>query len=97
MKLSTDDIDHIATLARLELTTEEKARYAEQISVVLDYIEMLNEVETEDEVETCQVTGLEDVVREDVVEGCEESVRSKLIESFPDKVGSLLKVRAVFE
>ncbi|MFZ2190529.1 MAG: Asp-tRNA(Asn)/Glu-tRNA(Gln) amidotransferase subunit GatC [Candidatus Magasanikiibacteriota bacterium] len=97
MKLTTDQIEQIATLARLDLSEKEKAMYAEQLSVVLDYIEMLNEVNTDGVVETCQVTGLEDVVREDKVQEASEEIKQKLINSFPEKMGKLLKVKAVFE
>ena len=97
MKLTKEDIKRIADLARLKLTTKEKFLYAKQLTVVLDYIEMLNEVDTTDVPETCQVTGLQDVVREDVVESCDEETRKKLINQFPSKLGDLLKVKAVFK
>ncbi|HBB38192.1 MAG: Aspartyl/glutamyl-tRNA(Asn/Gln) amidotransferase subunit C [Candidatus Magasanikbacteria bacterium GW2011_GWD2_43_18] len=96
MKLDISDIEHIATLARLHLTDEEKERYADQLSAVFDYIGMLDEVDTTGVAETCQVTGLEDVVREDVASECDEETRKKIIAQFPAKVGNLLKVKAVF-
>ncbi len=96
MKLTPQEIEKIATLARLDLSAKEKKMYAEQLSVVFDYIEMLNEVNTDNVLETCQVTGLEDVVREDEVASWEEEDKKKLISSFPDKIGNLLKVKAVF-
>ncbi|MBI4426957.1 MAG: Asp-tRNA(Asn)/Glu-tRNA(Gln) amidotransferase subunit GatC [Candidatus Magasanikbacteria bacterium] len=96
MRLSVDQIEEIARLARLELSEKEKKIYAEQLSVVLDYMEMLNEVNTDGVEETCQVTGLEDVVRSDKVVECPPGVEEKIIGNFPEKVGNLLKVRAVF-
>jgi aspartyl-tRNA(Asn)/glutamyl-tRNA(Gln) amidotransferase subunit C len=96
MKLTTDQIEQISTLARLELTEKEKSMYAEQLSVVLDYIKMLDEVDTAGVEETCQVTGLEDVVREDIVVEASDETKKKLISQFPDKMGKLLKVKAVF-
>jgi aspartyl-tRNA(Asn)/glutamyl-tRNA(Gln) amidotransferase subunit C len=97
MKLTPEEIEQLAVLARLELTAKERKMYAEQISVVLDYMNILDEVDTTGAEETCQVTGLEDVVREDRVIGCEERTRAKLIEAFPEKQGDLLQVRGVFE
>jgi len=96
MKLTTKEIEQIATLARLELSEKEKKMYAEQLSVVLDYIDMLSEVNTDGIGETCQVTGLEDVVREDKVVSRSDDEKNKLINNFPEKVGKLLKVKAVF-
>ncbi len=97
MKLTKKDIEHIASLARLELSDKEKTTYAKQLSVVFEYVEMLNEVDTEGVEETCQVTGLDDVVREDVALACDEAVKKRIIAAFPEKTGDLLKVKAVFE
>lgn len=97
MKLTSDQVAQIANLARLSLTDQEKTRYAEQLSVIFDYIEILNEVDTSTVEETCQVTGLMDVVREDEAVSSDEVFRKKLIASFPEKSGDLLKVKAVFE
>ena len=94
--LSSEDIEYIATLARLALSKQEKKRYAEQLSAVFDSMQLLNEVDTADVAETCQVTGLEDVVREDIVLECSEETKKKLIAAFPEKLGQLLKVKAVF-
>jgi aspartyl-tRNA(Asn)/glutamyl-tRNA(Gln) amidotransferase subunit C len=46
MILTFAEVEHIAELARLELTEEELARYREQLSTVLDYFEQLQEVDT---------------------------------------------------
>jgi len=97
MKLTVQEIEQIAKLARLELSEDEKEMYAEQLSAVLDYIEILNEVDTEGVQETCQVTGLEDVVREDVERVKSNEEREKLRALFPERMGNLLKVKAVFE
>ena len=96
MSLTISDIEHIATLARISLTEEEKIMYAEQLSIVFDYIKQLDEVDTSAVEETTQVTGLENVVREDEVVDCDEKTRKKLREQFPDKLGELLKVASVF-
>jgi len=97
MKIDSQTIEDLATLSRLDLTPEEKNRYAEQISVILDYIEMLSEVDTEDVLETCQVTGLIDVTRADEPQECDEETREKLLACFPESQGRLLKVKAVFK
>lgn len=64
------NISHIAKLANLTLTDEEKERFTSQLSRVIDYIEKLNEVNTDNIPETSQVTGLENVFREDTLEEC---------------------------
>jgi len=46
MVLSLEEVEHIAELARLELTDEEKARYQEQLSAILDYAARLQALDT---------------------------------------------------
>jgi aspartyl-tRNA(Asn)/glutamyl-tRNA(Gln) amidotransferase subunit C len=96
MKLTTDQIEQIATLARLELSEQEKQMYADQLSVVFEYMELLNEVNVDGVEETTQVTGLEDVFREDEVDSADEATRQAILAEFSEKVGDLLKVRGVF-
>ena len=97
MKLTKQEIEDVAKLARLNLTEEEKENYAEQLSAVLGYVELLNEVDTEGIEETSQMIGLEDIVREDEVENCPEERRKKMIAPFPEEKDGLLKVHKVFE
>lgn len=59
------DVAHVAKLANLPLTAEEKKKFEGQLAETLDYISKLNEVKTEGVEPTSQVTGLENVTRED--------------------------------
>lgn len=68
MKLTQEQVEKLALLARLKLTPEEVERYAGQLTDILSYVEMLSEVDTEGVPETHQVTGLSNVVREDEVD-----------------------------
>jgi aspartyl-tRNA(Asn)/glutamyl-tRNA(Gln) amidotransferase subunit C len=68
MKLTKEDVKKIANLARLGLTDEEIERFAPQLTDILSYVALLDEVDTTGVPETCQVTGLASVSREDVVD-----------------------------
>ncbi len=46
MSLTIEEVDHIALLARLKLTDEEKERYRQQLSAILDYAGRLQQVDT---------------------------------------------------
>lgn len=46
MTLTLAEVEHIAQLARLELTAEEKTRYREQLSAILDYAASLQALDT---------------------------------------------------
>ena len=63
--LNSEQVQHIAKLARLGLTKEEGEKFARQLSEILAHMEMLNEVNTEKIEPTSQVTGLMNVTRED--------------------------------
>ena len=69
MALSLDQVRHIAQLARLGLTDEEVKKFSTQLTNILEYVDILSEVDTEGVEETSQVTGLTSVMREDRVEG----------------------------
>jgi len=63
--LNTDQVAHIAKLARLGLKGDEGEKFSRQLSDILGHMEMLNEVDTDKVEPTSQVTGLINVTRED--------------------------------
>jgi len=97
MKLTKEEVEKIALLARLGLTEEEKEKFSSQLSLILDYVEQLKEVDTDNVSPTAQVTGLENVSRSDVIETCDLETRDKLIKSAPVSERGLIKVKGVFE
>ena len=66
--LSIDDVRHIAQLANLSLTDEQIKVFTSQLTQVLDYINKIQQLDTQGVIETSQVTGLENIFREDVIE-----------------------------
>ncbi len=68
MKLTLQEVEHIARLARLALTDEEKAAYREQLSAVLAYVARLQEVDTGDIPPTSSVLPGQSPLRPDAVE-----------------------------
>ena len=66
MKISKEEIEHIAVLARLSLTEKEKELFGSQLSGILGSMEQLNELDTKDVEPTSHVLALENVMREDV-------------------------------
>ena len=96
MKLTKEEVEHIAYLARLGLTEEEKGKFTQQLSSILDYVEQLKEVDTSGVEPTAQVTGLENVLRDDAVEGCDSETRDELLKNVPEVEDDLIKARSVF-
>lgn len=96
MQLTPAQVDHIATLSRLSLTEEERTRFAEQLSSVLDYVGMLSKVPTDGVEPMNHSVALMNVFGADEPAPCDESVRAALLAGFPEREGDLLKVKAVF-
>lgn len=65
---SEKQVEHIAWLARIDLSEEEKKLFALQLSTILDYFHIIDKVDTEGVQPTLQVLNLVNVVREDTVE-----------------------------
>lgn len=65
MILSQKEVEHIAKLARLELTAEEKERYQQQLSAILDYAARLQELDTSGIAPTASVLADRSVLRAD--------------------------------
>jgi len=95
MKLTKQEIQHIADLARLELTNEELEKYGSQLSGVLNYIDELKEVDTANVAPTAQVTGLENIMRNDEVEEWPQDEVEAALAQAPEREGRLVKVKRV--
>ena len=67
MLISDAQVEHVAQLARLALSAEEKQRFTEQLNAILSYMEQLNEVPTEGVEPTAHVLDLVNVLRDDTV------------------------------
>jgi aspartyl-tRNA(Asn)/glutamyl-tRNA(Gln) amidotransferase subunit C len=63
--LSREQVLHVARLARLELTEDEQARMAEELSKVLDYMETMSELDLADVEPTSHVVAVENALRAD--------------------------------
>lgn len=66
-KLTSSDIEHVASLAKLPLKKNEEEKYKIQLTQILNHIEDLKEVDTTGVEPTSQTTGLTDIAREDEV------------------------------
>lgn len=65
MSISRKDVEHVAYLARIGLTEEEKDRFQEQLSSILEHVAMINQLDTEAIPPTAQVLPLQNVMRTD--------------------------------
>jgi len=71
MKAAPIDVDHVAKLARLGLTDEEKKKFTEQLSRILEYAETINKLDTKNVIPTSHAIPVKNVFREDRTVPCE--------------------------
>ena len=96
--ISKKDVQHIAHLARIELTSEEEQKFEKELSEILEFVEKLNEVNTSGVEPMTGGTNLENVMRAD--EQIDKSLQGKskgLIKAVPEKKDGWIKVKAIFE
>ncbi|GJM83836.1 Asp-tRNA(Asn)/Glu-tRNA(Gln) amidotransferase subunit GatC [Paenibacillus timonensis] len=95
MSIQTKDVEHVAKLARLHLSDEERDRFTEQLNAILQYAEKLNELNTDEIAPTTHVLHLSNVMREDVVK--DSLPPEKVFRNAPDEEDGQFKVPAVLE
>jgi len=93
--LSREEVRHVAELAKLGLTEEEKGLFSEQLSAILDYAERLQELDTEDVPPTAHSIPLQNVMRDDEV--TPSYPREDILANAPQSEQGSFKVQAVLE
>ena len=95
MKLTREDVLHIALLARLGLTEAEVERLRKQLSNILENFEILQQVDTADIPPTAQSIALQNVMRDDEV--ATSLPQSEILVNASQKDENYFRVRAVLE
>lgn len=95
MKISKEMVKHIAMLSRLEFQENEIELYGEQLSRILDYVDKLNEVNTEGVEPTSHVLSLNNVFREDIVKA--SLPREEALRNAPDSTDKFFRVPKIIE
>lgn len=93
MRVSIEEVKHIARLARLRFTNEEVERYSIQLGRILEYLQQLNELDLEDVPPTSHILSLKNVLREDVVK--ESLPQEEALRNAPQKWKGYFKVPRV--
>jgi aspartyl-tRNA(Asn)/glutamyl-tRNA(Gln) amidotransferase subunit C len=95
MKLTRDQVRHVAELAKLKLTEQEIDLFREQLSAILEYAARLDELDTEAIPPTAAVLPLQNVMRPDVP--TPSFPRSAMLRNAPDQEDGLVKVKVVLD
>lgn len=94
-KLSIEEVETIAELAKLTLTDAEKVMFQEQLSAILDYAEKLQQVDTSGIPPTASAIPLKNVMRPDVVTPSLDNETALF--NAPDAEAGSFRVRAVLD
>lgn len=95
MKISREEVLHVAKLARLELSSEEIERLTDQLSNILTYVEKLNQADTKEVEPTSHVMSISNVFREDRTRP--SLPVEKALENAPDSEGPFFQVPKIIE
>ena len=87
------DVKRTAKLANLKLSSDEEKRFESQLSSILEYVEKLQEIDTEKVFETSQVTSLENVTRED--EASPSLSQDEALSNAKNQQNGLFKVKGI--
>jgi aspartyl-tRNA(Asn)/glutamyl-tRNA(Gln) amidotransferase subunit C len=93
--ITREDVEHVAELARLELTAAEKEQFIAQLNNILTYFEKLNELDTSDVEPTSQVIPMSNVFRDDAVQPSLD--RTKALQNAPEESHFFFKVPRIIE
>jgi aspartyl-tRNA(Asn)/glutamyl-tRNA(Gln) amidotransferase subunit C len=96
-KLTSTQIEHIAKLAKMDVSKKETGKFQDQLSKVLDYIDELNEVDTENTLPTSQTTGLVNIKRSDEIDINNCLSQDEALSGTESTHNNYFKVPAVFE
>lgn len=88
--ITIKDVEHVAKLARLELTDAEKELYTKQLGDVLKYVDQMNEIDTSHVKPMTQVIDFYNVMREDKV--VQNYTKEELMANGPDVEDGFFKV-----
>lgn len=88
--LDQEQVHKVAHLARLALTPEEEAQLSGELSQILEYVEQLNELDTEGVPPTTRAIELSNITREDLL--TPDEFREALLDNAPDRDGDFFKV-----
>jgi aspartyl-tRNA(Asn)/glutamyl-tRNA(Gln) amidotransferase subunit C len=95
MPLSLQEVEHIAKLARLELTDEQKSHYREQLEAILDHVARLQELDTKDVPPTASVSVGQLPLRAD--EPRPSLPKDELLKNAPKQTDGQFQIPPVFD
>ncbi|MBF0787841.1 MULTISPECIES: Asp-tRNA(Asn)/Glu-tRNA(Gln) amidotransferase subunit GatC [unclassified Streptococcus] len=95
MKITQEEVRHVANLSKLAFSEEETAAFATTLSKIVDMVELLNEVDTTGVPVTTTMAERKNVMREDIAQKGE--AREELFKNIPEAHNHFIKVPAILD
>lgn len=95
MKISEEEVRHVAELSKLSFSEAETSEFATTLSKIVDMVELLNEVDTDGVLVTTTMADRKTVMREDVAVAGDD--RDELFKNVPQSENYYIKVPAILE
>ncbi len=95
MSLTEKDVDHVAKLARLEISADERALYTKQLAAILEHADGLAKLDVSKVEPTAHILPLQNVFREDVSQP--SMPREQILANAPDKAKGSIRVPKIIE
>lgn len=92
-RISSEQVRHVANLARLEISEEETESFREQLDRMITFAEQLNELDTDGVEPTSHVLDMKNVMREDAAK--HGLPQSDVVKNAPDHQGGFIKVPSI--
>ncbi len=91
-----EELEHLATLARIELTEDDKKSLIKEFDSILAYVDQLKKVNVSMDAEG-RVGAVKNITREDAVKSGDEIQREALLNEAPHRVGDFVAVKKIIE
>ena len=92
-RISTDQVKHVANLARLAITEEEVEKFTKQLDAIITFAEQLNELDTENVKPTYHVLDMKNVLREDIPQ--KGLPREEVLKNAPEHEDGQIRVPSI--
>lgn len=95
MGITKKEVEHMAGLSRLKLTEEEKEKFSQELTSILEYIDKLNKLETKEIKPLYQTTGLKNKEEKDKIEDFKK--RERILKNAPQVKDNFFEVKPIFK
>jgi aspartyl-tRNA(Asn)/glutamyl-tRNA(Gln) amidotransferase subunit C len=94
--IKAEELEHLANLARIKLTEDDKESLIKEFDSILAYVDQLKKVDVSMDAEG-RVGAVRNVMREDVANPIDDTQRERLLNESPDRVDDFIAVKKIIE